>query len=76
MIKAIAIVAALLLPVPAEAGCFLFWCWPPPVHHRHVHHRHHARRVVVIKKTVVKKVTVIKKIVPPVASFEPIRPIP
>lgn len=41
---------------PANAGCFLFFCWP-----RHHHARHHHHRVRPIRHvTIVKKVVVVR----------------
>ena len=52
----LALVLMFLTPVlaaPANAGCFLLFCWPTYHHHhvrhaRHGHHARHHRRVIVV----------------------------
>ena len=54
--------AVLILPVelPAEAGCFLFFC-NTYYHGHHPRHKHHKAHVMVVHRVVVKKKVIVEK---------------
>jgi hypothetical protein len=52
MIRAILIISMLVCAAPANAGCFLFFCWPSAHHHR-------VRRGIIVRQIVVVKPIVV-----------------
>lgn len=73
MILRVCLILSLLIAQPANAGCFLFFCFPSRHHVRH--HHYHPR---IIHKTIVKKVIIVrehKRKAPAARGLTPITPL-